>query len=113
MLSTPAQLQAEFARWAFTPPGIELKLHTRADGALPYAYEAAAVLRILIRTRNTYRPEDPTEDVVTHATQIPLPMPREYWPHFLRQSIHAAVCHEADEWLRRDGIMLFDPHATR
>lgn len=30
---------------------------------------------------------------------------------FMRAVFHDMETHEADEWFRRDGVMLFDPHA--
>lgn len=47
---------------------------------------------------------------IQHVTPRSLPIPKDVLPHFARQCIHAALQHEADEWIRVDGVMIYNPH---
>lgn len=53
---------------------------------------------------------------VTVAHRLPLPsypMTDADRAEALRRILHQVEMHEADEWLRVDGIVAFDPHALR
>ena len=98
-----AQLRAELARFTYKP-----NVQLRIDGT----GEGWAVLRIIVNTKNTYRPTEGIE--VIHSTPLPSIIANpDHFADFLRHCIKAFETHEADEWLRRDGDMLFDPHADR
>jgi hypothetical protein len=47
---------------------------------------------------------------IEHRKIFPLPIPRDALFPYLRHAIHAAAVHEADEWIRVDGEMVYDPH---
>lgn len=109
------ELEAEIERWTFLPGyDFELKRLQAAtiDGMRLSWLRDAAVLMIHSRVPNSY---NPAETVKVSAT-VPVPtmvlegrMPVDQW---LRQAVHARMTHEADEWLKRDGVAVFDPHAN-
>lgn len=99
-------LRREFARWTFQMPGVRWHLDDGMCGPL---------LRIYVETRNSYRPDEPTTVMSVHAVPAAMPhmmaMDPTHFGRWLRSCVHATLIHEADEWLRCDGEMVFDPHA--
>jgi len=71
--------------------------------------EVVGALALTARTVDTYG-EVPGEIKVQHVTPIRVPIPAEHMPHVFRNAVHQALCHEGDEWIRIDGVMMFDPH---
>lgn len=106
-------LEAELARWTFLP-GYSFRLRRNrpavVDGIRLFDYETA-VFEIHSRVPNTY---DPTETVdVVAAYPVPLELlarQPDSFRSWLQTTVHHRMCHEADEWLKRDGEMIFDPH---
>lgn len=114
-MGEPFDLRAEFERWEFTMPGHRLQLHIPGDDrpgapAAMAALRMLPVVRVVVTTRDSY---DPTKDLqVAHQFTVPPYIDSaEALGGFLRHRIHQVMCHEADEWLRWDGRIAFDPHA--
>ena len=66
-------------------------------------------LVITVDTKDAYHPE---RDVrITHSYMVE--PARDEWEAlaFLRDCIHRTERHEADEWLRINGVAAFDPHS--
>jgi hypothetical protein len=79
--------------------------------------EAALMLVIHSRVPNTYDPRGEKVDVSATYPLPPLhlfdgPHGMQAFREFLRRSVHHRMAHEADEWLKRDGVMVWDPHAN-
>jgi hypothetical protein len=107
-------LEAELRRWTFLPGyDFELKRLEPAsiDGiSLPWLKDSA-VLLVHSRVPNSH---NPTETIKVSSTS-PVPFlvleGRMTVGDWLRQVVHARMWHEADEWLKRDGEMIYNPHA--
>lgn len=105
--------QAHLDRFAYRDPNVRLQLdrpeipdYYRQD----YAYRNFGdVLRVIMKTDDTYHPGRPIE--VVHSYAVPPLVDGEHIWHFLRECIHKAVMHEADERIWVDGEMIFNPHA--
>jgi hypothetical protein len=74
------------------------------------AYEGMTVSTITMPRVDFERDRLNPRITIEHRRIMPLPMPREFLFTVLRQFIHSAVTHEADEWIRVDGEMKYDPH---
>jgi hypothetical protein len=75
------------------------------------AVAGRASLLLVFHVEDTYRPG--TWGDVGHSYVIPWLMTpdRDEFAAWLRSCVHKAECHEADECLKRNGEMIFDPHA--
>ncbi len=115
------EMEAELARWTFMP-GYRFELVRNrparvldADGR-PWSLFADdreyVVLRIRSRVPNTYNPDEIIE--VQANSPVPVEMIQRghlTFGEWLRHVVHERMIHEADEWLKRDGVMVYDPHA--
>lgn len=65
-----------------------------------------------LTTKDTYNPDSPYPFRVVHRNPVPdfKALSEVEAREFLRAVIHSVETHEADEWLRFGGVMLFDPH---
>lgn len=112
-IATPGELEQAFSEFTWNMPGYEMELRTN-HGFSAWSREGLeAILRCKVTTRDTYRPDDPTPVVIAHAQLIHLPIPREMLPGLIRHFYQQVVCHEADEWFRYNGVMIYDPHKGR
>lgn len=77
------------------------------------------VMLVKMLVHDTFEQRDLKPIVVTSKFEVPVYMhpsvePREEWELdarlWLRSKIHQIEMHEADEWLRVDGIQHFNPH---
>lgn len=108
------QIRRELARYSFLPGWrFELLEPDPLPGAMGHldAVGYGGAVRIHSRVPNSYPPHDMIGVVATH----PLPPWRmledpEAFAKWLRIVVHDRMTHEADEWLRRAGELLFDPH---
>lgn len=104
----------EFERWTFRMPGYRWELRPPMVGG--FDTFGLGTLVIFVETRNSYRPDEPTTVVSTHPVPATAPEMIARCPaafhEWLRRCVHATVTHEADEWLRQDGVMVFDPHRS-
>jgi hypothetical protein len=104
-------LVAEVARWRFMP---DWTLEVRPPYTWPSGWMAdmsAGVLLIRARVRDSRHPDNPDPVVVEQPVPVPGHLSREQFPHWLHHAVRDAIVHEADEWLQRDGVIVFDPHA--
>ena len=69
-------------------------------------------LHIEVLVPNTYDPGNLTPIKVIHTSVLPSLgyFPEKKAPKYIRKLVHNAEIHEADEWLRFNGVMLFNPH---
>ena len=96
---TLEQLQGEVARFSYRP-GWELSV-------FPDVWEGA-VLRVVAKVPDAYHPDNLTPLQIN--SRIP-PIPDVvYFGHYLLWRLLLIESHECREWLRRDGVMLFNPH---
>lgn len=69
-------------------------------------------VQIKFYTENTYRPGQ--QILITSRDRLPTPWiiakDEDKFARYLLDVIVRVERHEAQEWLRRDGVMLFDPH---
>jgi hypothetical protein len=112
-------LRDELAHWTFLPGwrfGLRVLEPATFGGYLRIIDdEPAAALVIHSRVPDTHNPDEPIDIQACY----PMP-PLEHWQHgglerfrlWLRDMVHDRMRHEADEWLKRDGVMVYDPHAT-
>lgn len=68
------------------------------------------VIEVSMQTQDTYNSGH--NIVVRFREPIPPYVSDEECAKYLRSIIHKIECHEADEHLRIDGVMKFNPHAT-
>lgn len=87
------------------------------DGYRRAPYDLRQALLVLTcKTVDTYGyfPGDehnPNKKItVQHVASLILPIGRDFLPEWFRRQVHAALMHEADEWIRVDGWMRFNPH---
>jgi len=111
-----AEIEAELARWSFMPGWTFrlMVLEPAVVGGMRLFDRTAAVLRITATVPNSYNPEQ----TIRVESNAPIPVELferhpEAFPGWLRQIVHDRMCHEADEWLKRDGVMTYDPHAKK
>jgi hypothetical protein len=108
------EIEAELARWSFMP-GWSFRLMVLEPmivGGIRLRAHTPAILKIVATVPNSYRPDE----TIKVESNAPVPVELferhpEAFPGWLRQMVHARMCHEADEWLKRDGVMTYDPHA--
>jgi hypothetical protein len=102
------EARARLARWTFMP---HWEFELDAVDLFWAGQDTPAILRIRSYVPNTYNPAE----MVSVTASYPLPPLRQFdgraFDAFLRRSVHHRMCHEADEWLRRDGDMIWNPHA--
>lgn len=115
-MNSYAELKAELARWTFMPNyRLEMQILTPAVvGGMRMHEHDAAVLIIHSKVLNSRQPDE-TIDVQAHYPVPPLEFFSRhsgYFTEWLRYTVHDRVRHEVDEWLKRDGVMVFDPHAA-
>jgi hypothetical protein len=70
------------------------------------------VLRVTMATHDS-RPDDapPLSVPVDFGVPTIVPgWPDDEWRVWLRDKVHWCELHESDEWLRFDGVLVFDPH---
>lgn len=68
-----------------------------------------AQLQVQAVVPNAYQPEDTVElDIWTYLPPMPTPEAFDLW---LSWRLARIAIHESNEWLRRDGRPIFDPHA--
>jgi hypothetical protein len=111
---TISEIEAELAHWTFMP-GWTFRLDVlepaTIDGFRLHAH-GPAILRITAVVPNSYRPGEMIQ--VESSAPVPVEMfeqhPGSFVP-WLQSIVHDRMCHEADEWLKRDGVMAHDPHA--
>ena len=103
-------LVGELARWRFMP-GWEFTVRRpfAAGGGFPM-YGHVAEIVITATVRDARRPDDPSPIRITSRVLVPDYFTRDYFPTFWHDAVTAAALHEADEWLQRDGVVMFDPH---
>lgn len=116
---TVEEIRAEFERWTFRMPGYSWRLRLDSPPADPPSFASShwptATLQITVAT------EDSTGELriapgdrfsVVHTYRMPLEEFRapEVLGEWLRRSVQATVVHEALEWIRRDDVMVFNPH---
>lgn len=66
------------------------------------------VLDVLARVQDTY---NPTQTVsIIHRQMFTAPMYLDQFQRFIHKCMTIAIRHEADEWLRRDGVIIYNPH---
>ena len=96
----------ELKRWTFAP---NFKVEAERDGrwGVPDQYGTRVVVKMRVPD---VRPPH-TEVVVEGVRALSFMESRAAFPHWLRSFIRDLVVHEADEWLKRDGVAVFDPHA--
>lgn len=111
---TQRDIEEEFKRWTFKQPKWSMRLHHD-----PYDRYGAPRIEILHETEDSRGiVAQGKHDVltITFSELIPpylledIRFFREGFGDWLRTVIHGAVTHEADEWLKRDGEIVFDPH---
>lgn len=101
-------LKAELARYRYKP-GWHLEV---AEYSLQPPHYGSAQLVIRFEAPDSREGGRPPAKVMSCH---PIPpyfgegMPDEF-AHWLRNAILAAETHELDEWLRRDEVVIFDPH---
>lgn len=111
MIEDMFTLEQHFKRFTFNMPGWTMELHPMPYGvALSFGSFECARLLLRAKVRDTYNPDSTALVEVGHPNVIRLPLPVEALAHEIRKAIHRAMCHEADEWLREDGVIIFDPH---
>lgn len=112
----PAQLHHWLSRITYKP-GWTMRLvdpspgEDAAVGTIGYEYRNL-VLVVEVPTADSRNPGQ--QVVVTHRQ--PVPPFFEGWHDFVRwvrYELHATEIHEADEWIRVDGEMVFDPHEVQ
>lgn len=98
-----AAVERELSRWSFMP-GWQFEL---ALAAPPWPALAVLVHATFPDVRN------PAETVTITQRNIIQPYIADdpyMFAGFLRSIVQTMLLHEADEWLRRDGVAPFDPH---
>jgi hypothetical protein len=107
------EMRAELDHWTFMP-GWRFELivdHPARMGDIQLFFHPHAVLRIHSRVPNTYPPHDLIATTATYPVPVePIERGLISFATFLREVVHDRLVHEGDEWLKRDGVMVFDPH---
>jgi hypothetical protein len=124
--SDPIQTHAQLVRLAsgleFHMPGwsVEWREQSLGYGALPsfslYSDRFDSYLVLTCKTFDTYtyragdeqRPEK--RITIQHVNRVPEYLRVGDLPEWFRHTVHSALRHEADEWLRVQGWMLWNPH---
>lgn len=138
-LYTFAEVQEEFKRFQFLMPDWEISVEPLLSGDPSTGF--LVMITVNTFNTYTFREPEPSPDFPTrfvspawgegtisarrfarehqnprvqirHVRNLPLPIPRRAFPDMLRNCIHAALQHEADEWIQVDGDMAYDPHRT-
>jgi hypothetical protein len=93
------QVQAEVARFSYRPGWT---LSTFVD---PFE---GVVFRVVADVPNGYRPDESVQLRIN--SRMPPMQTADQLAHWILWRICQIELHEAREWLRRDGEMLYDPH---
>jgi len=101
------ELREEFEHYSFNMPGYSWEL-----GWVPATFGAPFIM-FTIRTMDTYDRVPHPINIEANIPLPPFPIPREWFPHMLQDAIRQAVLHEADEWFKKDGVIVFNPHEPR
>jgi hypothetical protein len=108
------EIEAELGRWSFMP-GWTFRLIVLEPAAIDGARlfdRWVAILKITATVPNSYHPDETIK--VESSAPVPVEMFArcpDAFPEWLRHIVHDRMSHEADEWLKRDGVMVHDPHA--
>ena len=109
------EIEAELSRWTFMPGyRFVLRRNTPAviDGIRLFDHDAG-ILEIHSRVPDSHNPDRQIDVVATYPMPMNLFMHGpEQFTRWLRHAVQHRMSHEADEWLKRDGEMVFDPHAN-
>ena len=107
------EMRAELDHWTFMPGWRFELVEEQLDVAHPcrVIHDQHAVLRIRSLMPNTY----PPHELIDTAATYPVPVEAIERGHitfanYLREMVHDRLVHEGDEWLKRDGVAVFDPH---
>lgn len=111
LVTNKRELRERMSRIDFRMPGYSVDI----DGYDDYwdRQKDYAHIFVTVRTRDTYKPDDPELIEVRHMYSVPLPIPEEQVIRYVREAIRVAVLHEADEWLREDGVIVNNPHDVK
>lgn len=112
-IETVEELRDEFMHWSFKMPGYSWSLgfeQTGYDDLRMLSYGPTAILRFHVETVDTYGKTPGTVTIGQYHRLPPFPIQRDLVPMILRRAVHECVLHEADEWLKRDGEIIFNPH---
>jgi hypothetical protein len=108
-MMTREAILAEFARWTFKMPGYEMEMVENRFPVEPLPYHLRLVFRVT--TQDSHHPEDLRPVVVAHQYTVPSFLSdADHLGLWLRHCVEQVVAHEAMEWLRRAGEIVFDPH---
>lgn len=108
---TPDVVEAEAKRWTFAQPGYRLEFLDLDD-----PFRSRLVIQV------TTADSEGKADQVVVSHNYPMDPAHFYrwsladrfammFAQWVRECVHRTVLHEADEWLQRDGVAPFDPHA--
>jgi hypothetical protein len=85
-------------------PNVQLRVYNPNDNP---------TLHVVMHVPNTYDPDNPEMVTVTHRFALPWRvLPDKDAIGIIRSHIRTAEAHEADEWIRVAGEMLFNPHTV-
>lgn len=100
-------MERELARFTYKP-GWRLQL---VDAAEFFREQRAYHLIVSYKAQDSRTPDGP-ETLIRVNVSVPPYIDEEpdAFAHWLIEAVSEIERHEAREWLRRDGIMLFDPH---
>lgn len=107
------EMRDELERWTFMPGWrFELVVNYPAKvGDVRLFFGPSAELRIHSRVPNTYPPHDVINVVATYPVPVEaIERGMITFANFLRDMVHDRLVHEGDEWLKRDGVVVFNPH---
>lgn len=112
---TAEEVRAEFERWTFRMPGYSWRLRVDEHAGPPsWSFRPAARLEITVTTQDSYGEYVMTPGTVFHVvhayTVELLALTPDRFAEWIRSCISTTVLHEAMEWVRRDGVMLWNPH---
>lgn len=71
------------------------------------------VVRVSYPAKDSRRPDEVETTIKVKISVPPYIEDEDAFARWLIEAISEIERHEAQEWLRRDGVMLFDPHADR
>lgn len=99
------EIEEELARFTYKP-GWKFSIYAPL---LPSATSSRAWLKIDFEVEDTYRPGHQTR-VGMRRPLLPYYIDADHFAHWLVREIDRAEQHETREFLKRDGVMIFDPH---
>ena len=91
---------------------IQYKPYSRIQVAHSHVYGAALEMRITLKVIDVHT----NKLIDITSTEIVQPdrfHAKEEVVHFVRQQIHRMEMHEADEWIKVNGVAIFDPHKEK